>query len=168
MQRKLFCEISPFTYQLSTKKQILLRKIKNVKLKNSFASEKRRERLPFLIYKHNSLIRRKLGTVDSILQENKAVNLGIAAPKINGILIKPGEVFSFWSLVSKCSLRNGYKEGLTISKGRPSSGVGGGMCQLTNLLHWLVLHSPLDIVEHHHHNGVDLFTYYNRQVPFGV
>jgi len=41
------------------------------------------------------------------------------------------------------------------------------MCQFTNLIHWLVLHSPLDIIEHHHHDGVDLFPDYGRKVPFG-
>ncbi len=42
------------------------------------------------------------------------------------------------------------------------------MCQFTNLIHWMVLHSPLDIVEQHHHNGVDLFPDNNRQKPFGT
>ena len=42
------------------------------------------------------------------------------------------------------------------------------MCQFTNLLHWMSLHSPLDIVEYHHHDGLDLFPDFNRQVPFGV
>lgn len=168
MKRKLFCELSPFTYWLSTQKQIFLRGVKNLCCRSSFATEKRTECLPVCVYKHNSLIRRKLGNVDLKLQENKAINLGIAAPRLNGILIKPGEVFSFWRLVSSCSIKKGYREGLTITSGVPTSGVGGGMCQLTNLLHWLVLHSPLTIVEHHHHDGVDLFPDFNRQVPFGV
>ncbi len=168
MKRKLFCEISPLTYKLSTKKQILLRRIKNLYQRNSFASMIEKYRLPFIIYRHNSLIRRKLGDVNLLLQENKAINLGIAAPKISGIVIKPNEVFSFWGLVSRCGEKDGYKEGLIIANGVPSSGIGGGLCQLTNLIHWMVLHSPLTIIEHHHHDGVDLFPDYNRQVPFGV
>lgn len=102
------------------------------------------------------------------LQENKATNLSLAAPKVNGIIIKPGEVFSFWKTVGKTKRSKGYKEGLTISKENPSSGIGGGMCQFTNLIHWMVLHSPLDIIEHHHHDGVDLFPDYNRKIPFGT
>jgi vancomycin resistance protein VanW len=31
--------------------------------------------------------------------------------------------------------------------------VGGGLCQFTNLLHWVALHSPLEIAEHHHHDA---------------
>ena len=42
------------------------------------------------------------------------------------------------------------------------------MCQFTNLLHWMVLHTPLEIVEHHHHDGYDLFPDFNRQIPFGT
>jgi vancomycin resistance protein VanW len=42
------------------------------------------------------------------------------------------------------------------------------MCQFTNLLHWMVLHTPLEIVEHHHHDGVDLFPDFGRQIPFGT
>lgn len=121
----------------------------------------------YVAYSHKSLIRRKLGNVDMQLQENKAVNLAIAAPKINGIIINPGETFSFWKLVGRCSHRNGYKEGLTISSGKPTKGIGGGMCQFSNLIHWLALHSPLDIIEHHHHDNIDLFPDYGRQVPFG-
>ena len=61
------------------------------------------EVLTFLVYNHNSLIRRKLGNVDMQLQENKAINLALATPKINGVLIKPGETFSFWKLVGHCN-----------------------------------------------------------------
>jgi vancomycin resistance protein VanW len=46
--------------------------------------------------------------------------------------------------------------------------VGGGMCQFTNLLHWMALHSDLTITERHHHDGYDLFPDFGRQVPFGV
>lgn len=134
----------------------------------SLARTKSNQVLPILVYSHNALIRRKLGNVDSRLQENKAVNLALAAPKVDKILIKPGETFSFWSLVDRCSASQGYKEGLTISKGEPSSGIGGGMCQFTNLIHWMILHSPLTITEHHHHGNLDLFPDYGRQIPFGT
>lgn len=42
------------------------------------------------------------------------------------------------------------------------------MCQLSNLIHWLVLHSELTITEHHHHDGLDLFPDFGRQIPFGT
>ena len=165
-RRKLFCEISPLTYAISVRKMRIIRHIKNIFSLIRFAKTKAMP-LPILAYKHSSLIRRKLGDVDMRLQDNKAVNLSIAAPKINGVVIKPGEVFSFWQLVGPCTKRKGYKEGLVISSGKPAQDIGGGMCQFTNLIHWLVLHSPLDIIEHHHHDGVDLFPDFGRKVPFG-
>lgn len=168
MKRKLFCELSPLTYAISEKKCVLLRMAKNLFTAHSFAKTKSEEKLGCLIYKHNSLIRRQLGNVDMELQENKAVNLSLAAPKINMLLIRPGETFSFWYLVGSLSAKKGYKEGLTIFSDHPSSGIGGGMCQMTNLIHWMVLHSDLKITEHHHHDQIDLFPDYHRTIPFGT
>ena len=165
--RKLFCEISPVAYKISIRKGIIVRHIKNL-FSPAIAREKSPQKLPYLVYSSNSLIRRQLGNVDHKLQENKAVNLSIAAPKVSGILIKPDQEFSFWALVGACTLRKGYKEGLIIQSGKTGKGVGGGMCQFTNLIHWLVLHSPLTITEHHHHDGIDLFPDFGRVVPFGT
>ena len=39
---------------------------------------------------------------------------------------------------------------------------------MTTLIHWMVLHSPLTVTEHHHHDQLDLFPDYHRQVPFGT
>ena len=168
MKRKLFCEISPFTYRLSMEKEILKRRIKDLLQKTPFAKERTATVLPVLVYRHNSLIRRRLGNVDMQLQENKATNLALAVVHIDGLLIHPGETFSIWKLVGRTTRQKGYKEGLTIAKGQPSQGIGGGLCQLSNLIHWMVLHSELTITEHHHHDGMDLFPDYGRQIPFGT
>lgn len=168
MERKLFCEICPAFYQISVAKCRLVRHIQNIFIKPEFAAEKQEKKLPVVVYSHKSLIRRKLGNVDLQLQENKAVNLSLAAPRVNGILIRPGETFSFWKLVGKTSALKGYREGLTISRGKTEKGIGGGMCQFTNLIHWMVLHSPLLVKEMHHHDQYDLFPDYGRKVPFGT
>lgn len=168
MKRKLFCEIAPWTYRLSVEKCILTRKAMDKFKRLRLAKVKSSDPLPVLVYRHSSLIRRKLGNTDLILQENKAVNLSLASPKVNGVLIRPGETFSFWNLVGRDDAAHGYQEGLTIAHGMPSRGIGGGLCQFTNLIHWMVLHSDLTIVEHHHHDGLDLFPDYNRQIPFGT
>lgn len=167
-KRKLFCELSLWTFKLSREKCILFRHINDVLSKDTFSQHKIDSILPVSIYKHNSLIRRRLGNVDMELQENKAVNLSLAVHRINGIIINPSETFSFWKLVEPDSKKRGYKRGLTISNGKPSTGIGGGLCQFTNLIHWMVLHSELTIVEHHHHDGFDLFPDFKRQIPFGT
>ena len=168
MARKLFCEISPFTYRLSTEKEILKRHLRDVFNGVQFAKERTQEMLPVVVYRHNSLIRRRLGNVDMQLQENKAVNLALAVKHIDGLLIRPGETFSVWKLIGRTTESRGYKEGLTITHGKPCKGIGGGMCQLSNLIHWMVLHSDLTITEHHHHDALDLFPDHGRQIPFGT
>ena len=164
----MFYEISPLTYKISRFKEIQKRKIKDIFSKKKFAKTFSDEILPIVIYKHNSLIRRKLNNVDQDLQNNKAVNLAIAAPKVSKILIKPKETFSFWKLVGSITEKKGYLQGLTVKSGTVDRDIGGGMCQFTNLIHWMVLHSSLKIVEHHHHNGIDMFPDFGRKVPFGT
>ena len=168
MKRILFCELCPFAYRLSTEKEILKRHLKDTLHKTRFAHERTQDSLPVVVYRHNSLIRRRLGNVNMQLQENKATNLALAVQHIDGLLIRPGETFSVWKQVGRTTQRKGYKEGLTIAKGQPSQGIGGGLCQLSNLIHWLVLHSDLTITEHHHHDGLDLFPDFGRQIPFGT
>ncbi|MHC8609510.1 VanW family protein [Paenarthrobacter ureafaciens] len=155
------------TYRLAVQRMIIERKAKDFFSSTTFARPRPHEVLPEVVYRHNSLIRRKLGNVDLHLQENKAVSLGIAAPLVNSVLIQPGETFSFWKLVGSCTEAKGYREGLVINHGRADSGIGGGLCQFTNLLHWMVLHSELTVVEHHHHGDLDLFPDFHRQIPFG-
>lgn len=167
MPRKLFCEWSPLAYRISVQKMILQRKVRDRLKRVRFATQDHDIELPVVVYKHNSLIRRKLGNVDTHLQDNKAISLGIAAPQVDMVVIRPGETFSFWNLVGSCTAAKGYRVGLVIGNGAPETGIGGGLCQFTNLLHWMVLHSELTIVEHHHHGELDLFPDFNRQIPFG-
>ena len=168
MSRKLFCDLSPTTYRISVEKGILLRHLRDLFTGVRFARQRQQAPLPTLVYRHNSLIRRRLGNVNMLLQENKATNLALATPKVSGVLIRPGETFSLWKLIGRTSASRGYCEGLTIARGKPSQGIGGGLCQFSNLIHWMMLHSELTIVEHHHHDGVDLFPDYNRKIPFGT
>ncbi len=168
MNRRLFCEMNPTTYKIAVAKEIGLRHVKNVLSHQKWARQYEMTPLSVRVYCHQSVIRRKLGDVNMKLQDNKAINLSLAVSNINGILIAPGECFSFWQLVGRCTRQKGYRQGLMIKKGKIDSGVGGGMCQLTNLIHWMVLHSPLEIIEHHHHNGFDLFPDDGRVIPFGT
>lgn len=101
------------------------------------------------------------------LQQSKRANLALAAGCIDGVVIRPGESFSFWRLVGDPTARRGFGPGLTIASGRVGTGVGGGLCQAGNLLHYLVLHSPLTVTELHHHSDA-LFPDDRRRVPFGT
>ncbi|MBQ8613466.1 MAG: VanW family protein [Ruminiclostridium sp.] len=165
-KRKLFCEISPACYRISLKKEYLLRDMKDFFGNEKFAVQ-RADPLPFLVKAHSSEILRRLNGVDMELQQNKAVNLRIAGEKINGIVINPGETFSFWRLVGEPAAEKGYLDGLIIHKGKLDRGIGGGLCQLANLIHWLVLNSPLTVTEIFHHTDA-LFPDSGRRVPFGT
>ncbi|NHU85724.1 VanW family protein [Kocuria sp. JC486] len=168
MARRLFSEISPLTYKISVKRQQLQRNAIDAMVRQSFAKQGTGESLGIKVYSHNSLIRRRLGNTHPELQEGKARSLSLAAPHVDGVVIAPGETFSFWRLVGEPPQRKGYLPGLMIEGDHAAVGVGGGLCQFTNLLHWMTLHSSLTIVEHHHHSGLDLFPDFQRQIPFGT
>lgn len=167
MGRKLFCEISPLTYKISEKKEIILRNLKDFFSKEKFAKEYSKEELPNIVKSHSSILIRKLAGVDLKLQENKVTNIMLACNKINGIIIHPGETFSYWKTIGPTGKKQGYKKGLVIGKGGLTSGYGGGLCQMANMIHWLVLNSPMEVVELHHHSDA-LFPDDRRKVPFGT
>ncbi|MBR3936079.1 MAG: VanW family protein, partial [Oscillospiraceae bacterium] len=105
---------------------------------------------------------------DICLQENKVTNIRLASEKISGIVIKPGETFSLWKTIGKTTEKEGYKEGLVIKRGgKLGSDIAGGLCQMANMVHWLVLNSPLTVTELHHHSDA-LFPDERRRVPFGT
>jgi vancomycin resistance protein VanW len=123
--------------------------------------------LPWLISAHASILERDLQGVDPQLQRNKVQNLRLAAGRIDGVIMSPGETFSFWRLVGRATGRAGYTDGLVLRDGAASSGVGGGLCQISNMLHWLALHSDLTVTERHRHS-FDPFPDSERRVPFGT
>lgn len=157
-------EIHPAIYHTRIWQRRAFRRLADMRV--NFASETLRDDLEFSCKKHQSLLRRKLGNSDPQLQENKVVNLRIAVPTIDGVLIKPGETFSFWRLVGETTAEKGYVEGMQLSRGEVVRGLGGGLCQLSNLLYWMALHTPLNVVERHHHS-FDPFPDENRVLPFG-
>lgn len=167
MARKLFCQYGPVCYWLSLRKEYLLRDLKDLFSGERFAKERSEEPLPNLVKGHRSILMRRLAGVDLQLQRNKVTNLCLAAQKVNGLVVAPGETFSFWRTVGSASRRKGYLPGLTISGAEFGQGVGGGLCQLANLIHWLVLNSPLTVTELHHHSDA-LFPDERRTVPFGT
>lgn len=168
MGRKLFCDINPTCYKISVKKETFIRKIKDFFSTEKFAAEKREENLPNIVKSHSSILVRRLAGVDIRLQENKVTNIRLAAEKIDGIIIKPGETFSLWRTIGKTTAKEGYKEGLVIKRGgKLGSDIAGGLCQMANMVHWLVLNSPLTVTELHHHSDA-LFPDERRRVPFGT
>jgi vancomycin resistance protein VanW len=121
---------------------------------------------PQVLARHSSPLMRKLGSSDPKLQEKKIINLRLAAEKLNGLVIPPGKVFSFWKAIGNPSKEKGYVEAMLISEGKVIEGQGGGLCQMSNLLFWLFLHTPVEVVERFHHSR-DAFPDSGRTLPFG-
>lgn len=167
-QRKLFCEYGPLAYEISLRKEALKKDIEDYFIKKyKIARKKSYKNLEYLWKGDAKVLLRKLHGVDMQLQINKTKNLEIAGKKVDGIIIMPGEVFSLWNLVGKTSKRKGYLEALTVSDSELGKGIGGGLCQLGNLIHYLILHTDLEVVEKHHHSDA-LFPDEKRRVPFGT
>jgi vancomycin resistance protein VanW len=99
-------------------------------------------------------------------QRNKIVNLHIAIKKMNNCVIQPGQIFSFWHMVGRPTAKKGFLEGMEISRGKARAGIGGGICQLSNLLNWMAWHTPLTVSERSLHS-YDPFPDQGRVLPFG-
>jgi vancomycin resistance protein VanW len=115
---------------------------------------------------HKTILMRKLKDVDMWYQTNKVVNLQLAIEKLNGVIVRPGETFSYWRLMGRPTKGKGYVDGMVLHYGTFQKGVGGGLCQLSNLIYWITLHTPLTVTERHRHS-FDVFPDSNRTQPFG-
>lgn len=131
-----------------------------------YAKAPKKENLKNVYFQHKTPLLRQLKDVDMWLQYNKIVNLKIASKYINRITIQPGETFSYWRLIGKPTKKKGYVEGMVLFYGGFMSGIGGGLCQLSNLIYWMTLHTPLTVTERYRHS-YDVFPDSNRSQPFG-
>lgn len=134
--------------------------------KRHFSREYNKENYPFVCFQHKSLLKRNLTKEEAIYQENKVTNLRLAVEQLDGIIVYPQETLSYWKTIGKPTVSKGYKEGMMLKDGSIVYGIGGGLCQLSNLLFWMTIHTPLEIVERHRH-GYDVFPDSNRTQPFG-
>lgn len=100
------------------------------------------------------------------LQRGKERNVALAASLLDGLVIEPNQIFSYYHIVGRPTRLRGFQPGLELHSGKPSHGIGGGCCQIANMLYWLALNAGMRIVERHRH-ALDLFPDENRQVPFG-
>lgn len=160
-------ERHPWLFPWAVRAHQLRRHVTWVLPGTAWAAHHDAQNLPVRAKKHASLLMRELSKDEMWLQRNKVVNLRLASRHTDGLLIRPGETFSFNKVVGNCTRRKGYVEGMRLSNGDAVSGVGGGICQLANLVHWMVLHSPLTVVERSEHS-FDPFPDKGRVLPWGV
>lgn len=113
----------------------------------TYAKEQTAGELPFIQSESASPLYNENTGFDMKYQENKVFNLKLAARKLDGMLIRKGETFSFWHALHQDSRGDVYKDGLVVLNGQLTTVPGGGLCQMSNLLFDLFLHSPLTITE---------------------
>lgn len=131
-----------------------------------WAKERREERLPCVQFAHATPLMRQLRGEEMEWQRNKVINLKLTVARLDGLVLKPGETFSYWKLIGKPTRRKGYREGMVLFLGRIDGDIGGGLCQLSNLIFWMTLHTPLTVVERYRHSH-DVFPDANRTQPSG-
>ena len=92
---------------------------------------------------------------------NRGENIKLAVDKINGVILAPGDTFSFNGVVGPRTEEDGYQKAHTYSAGKVIDGIGGGICQVSTTLYGAVLKSDLEVVERRNH----MFTV--GYVPYG-
>jgi vancomycin resistance protein VanW len=117
----------------------------------------------FHLAEHSSPLYRKYNKKE--LDEGKIRNIKIAIKSLNNLVIPPGKVFSFWKHVGRTSSKRGFKNGLVLSNGHLKEDIGGGLCQLSNLIAYMFACSECSFIERKHHSK-DVFPDNNRVVPF--
>jgi vancomycin resistance protein YoaR len=81
----------------------------------------------------------------------RTFNLRLAASKLDGTVLLPGEVFDFNEVVGPRDEANGYKVAPVIAEGEVVDGIGGGTCQVSGTLHGAAFFAGLDVVERYPH-----------------
>lgn len=98
----------------------------------------------------------------STRDKDRTTNLQLAANKINGTVLMPGEVFSYNQVVGERTIAAGYKEAPIYVSGKVVDGLGGGICQITSTLYNAVLYANLGIVSRSNHQFVPSYVTASR------
>lgn len=151
MTRKRLTERFPRLLPLRRKQKIFCFYLKMRMDGVRYARRRSRERLPEPLFESRCPMINPGTGFDLRYQENKVHNLKLAAGKLDGLLIGPGEVFSFYQAVRGADRETPYKEGLAEVNGKLTTEYGGGLCMLSNLLFWTLLHTRLTAAERHGH-----------------
>jgi len=93
--------------------------------------------------------------------KNRVFNIKVASERFNGILIKPGENFSFVNVLGEVDGEHGYLPELVIKKDKTEPEFGGGICQVSTTAFRAAIYSGLEITVRRNHAYP--VSYYNPQ-----
>lgn len=134
---------------------------------NRYAEKKEEILLPHTVFEASLLMVNEDSGFERKYQVNKIHNLKLAAKTMNGLVILPGETFSFWQLVRFADRNEPYKDGLSLVDGKIRGSYGGGLCLLSDMLFWMFLHTPMTVVERHGHM-TEAFPRTTKDLPCGT
>lgn len=134
---------------------------------NRYAHAIRDELLPYETFFTASPLLNQDSGFSMEYQYNKVFNLKLAAACLDGLLIMPGETFSFWQAVRRADQDTPYRDGLVLTDGEITASYGGGLCQLSSMLYWIFLHTPLTVTERHSH-AIEQFPPTTCDLPAGI
>ena len=96
----------------------------------------------------------KFSTNYNANNKNRTTNLKLAASKINGTVVLPGNEFSYNKTVGERTIQAGYKEAAVYSNGQVVDGIGGGICQISSTLYDAVIMANLKVTNRRNHQFV--------------
>lgn len=114
-------------------------------------------------------IRERIGFGESQYEKsipNRVSNVALTANRINNILIKPGEEFSFNDAVGEVSAATGFKPAYIISGGKTVLGDGGGVCQVSTTMFRTILNAGLPVTKRKPHSY--RVSYYEQNAKPGI
>ena len=110
-------------------------------------------------------LRRQDPGANEILERGKRVNVALAAPSLDGVLLEPGKPFSFWRAIGRPAASLGYRHGIEVRGGCVVPSLGGGLCLLSNAVFRAAAELGWTIIERHGHT---MEAVPSEDVPWGV
>ena len=89
--------------------------------------------------------------------EDRNTNLTLACAAINGMVLSPGEVFDYNTVVGQRTREKGYRPAAAYSSGKTVEDVGGGVCQVSSTIYYCCLISDLEIINRMPHSYVSSY-----------
>lgn len=86
------------------------------------------------------------------LHQNRLINMSLAVQFVNGLVLQPQQIFSFWQRLPQPTAKNGFQSGPMLIRGRLTTDAGGGLCQISTTLFGALLAGNLEILERSNHS----------------
>lgn len=125
---------------------------------------------------HNQISAAELGITELVSEattyftgssNNRRTNIAVGASKLDGVIVAPGEEFSFNSILGEIEEANGFVEGKVIFGGRTVTGIGGGICQVSTTVFRAAFTGGFAITERNSH-GYRVGYYELNDIPPGL